>query len=222
MNNPGTVLMTISDMSSVEAVLEVDQTDVPLLAIGQRASVLIDAFPDSPFPGSVAVIGSSPIQGASLLGGAATGTDYEVKVALLEHPALVRPGLTVTADITTATRKGVLAVPIGALVLREADEGARPQERPAEGDRPSGARPDDGPESVASRAREVEGLYLVEAGKVVFRPVVTGIKGELDLEVVSGLTGGEEVIVGPFKALRELHPGDEVTVDNSVSRELEM
>jgi HlyD family secretion protein len=222
MNNPGTVLMTISDMSSVEAVLEVDQTDVPLLTIGQSARVLIDAFPDTPFPGSVSEIGSSPIQGASLLGGAATGTDYEVKVALLKHPPLVRPGLTVTADITTASRKGVLAVPIGALVLREPGEaGKAPARVPEEGDAPA-ATAGTGPESVASRERDVEGLYLVEGGKVVFRPVVTGIKGELDLEIVSGLKEGEEVVVGPFQALRELHPGDPVEVDDREGRERPM
>ncbi|MFZ5788271.1 MAG: efflux RND transporter periplasmic adaptor subunit, partial [Acidobacteriota bacterium] len=118
MNNPGTQLMTISDMSTVEAVLEVDQTDVPQLAIGQPAQVVIDAFPGQTFPGVVSEIGSSPIRGTTQMGGQATGTDYEVKVTLSQHPKGVRPGLTVTSDITTDTRAGALAVPIGALVLR--------------------------------------------------------------------------------------------------------
>jgi HlyD family secretion protein len=132
----------------------------------------------------------------------------------------VRPGLTVTADITTASRKAVLAVPIGALVLREPDEvGQAPV---PEGGAAPAATAESGPESVASREREVEGLYVVEGGKVAFRPVVTGIKGELDLEIVSGLRDGEEVVVGPFQALRELHPGDPVAVDNRADRELEM
>jgi len=220
MNNPGTVLMTVSDMSQVEALLEVDQTDVPSLRTGQPASVLIDAFPDTSFPGTVADIGSSPIRGTSLLGGSATGTDYEVKVALTSHPEGIRPGLTVTADITTGTRKGVLTVPIGALVLRgaESDEVPKPD---AEEEARRAAAPGT-PESVASRSRDVEGVYLVEAAKVVFRRVTAGIKGELDVEVIDGLEGGEEVVTGPFKALRELRPGSRVVVDNTLGAELEM
>jgi HlyD family secretion protein len=217
MNNPGTVLMTISDMSTVEAVLEVDQTDVPLLRLGQPAAVLIDAFPDKPFPGVVSEIGSSPIRGTTSLGQAATGTDYEVKVALTSHPAGIRPGLTVTADITTEARKGVMTVPIGALVLRNEDE-----------DKGAAGKPEDGVESrrkadevatVASRSRDVEGVYIVRDGKAVFKPVTTGIKGELDLEVVQGLDAGDEVVVGPFKALRELKPDAKVVVDNSEGEE---
>ena len=232
MNNPGTVLMTISDMSSIEAVLEVDQTDVPRLRLGQQASVLIDAFPDRTFPGVVSEIGSSPIMGPSALGGTASGTDYEVKVRLANVPEGVRPGLTVTADVTTDTRRNVLTIPIGALVLRQ--EGGDDEPRAAG----TGEEGEDGAEeelstrvedidSVASRTRDVEGVYLVRAaGKnggatAEFRAVGTGARGELDLEVVSGLEEGEEVIVGPFRALRELKPGDSVVVDNTQSAELE-
>ncbi len=209
MNNPGTVLMTISDMSSVEAELEVDQTDIPLLRLGQNASVLIDAFPDTSFPGEVAEIGSSPIQGASLLGGSATGTDYKVKVALTEHPELLRPGLTVTADIQTSKKDNVLAIPMGALILRNEEEKA-PASGKGEGER----KADEAGkiESVASRARDVEGVYVVEEGKVAFRKVTTGIKGELDVEITEGLKEGEEIVTGPFSALRELKPGDKVLV----------
>ncbi len=213
MNNPGTVLMTISDMSTVEAVLEVDQTDVPLLRLGQPASVLIDAFPDKPFPAVVSEIGSSPIRGTTSLGQVATGTDYEVKAALTSHPAGIRPGLTVTADITTDTRKGVLTVPIGALVLRSEEEGKGAPSKPEEG--VESRRKTDEVATVASRTRDVEGVYVVRDGKAVFKPVTTGIKGELDLEVIGGLAVGDEVIVGPFKALRELKPDAKVVVDNS-------
>lgn len=211
MNNAGTVLMTISDMSTIEAVLEVDQTDVPQLRVGQKASVLIDAFPDQPFPGEVSEVGSSPITGTSQLGGAATGTDYEVKVTLLKHPERIRPGLTVTADITTSTAKDVLAVPIGALVLRPADEKAAKPGPGAEAPTPAPGQP----ESVSSRTKEIEGIYIVESGKAVFRPVTTGIKGEMEVEVTEGLKQGEEVVVGPFRALRDIKPGAEVQVDNS-------
>jgi HlyD family secretion protein len=218
MNNPGTVLMTISDMSTIEAVLEVDQTDVPQLRVGQKASIRIDAFPDETFPGGVSEIGSSPIRGTSALGGAATGTDYEVKVTLLKHPERIRPGLTVTTDITTATRDKVLTVPVGALVLRQPEPkptvaAAKGVPTPAAAPTPAGA-PAKG-EPAGSRPKDVEGVYVVAAKKAEFRPVTTGIKGEMDVEVVSGLKEGEEVVVGPFKALRDLKPGAQVVVDNS-------
>ncbi|MFI5143735.1 MAG: efflux RND transporter periplasmic adaptor subunit [Thermoanaerobaculales bacterium] len=212
MNNPGTVLMTISDMSTIEAALEVDQTDVPSLRLGQKASVRIDAFPDQTFPGEVSEIGSSPLQGTSALGGVATGTDYQVKVTLLKHPERIRPGLTVTADITTSTREGALTVPIGALVLRQPESEKTPAAAPTSPTGLSGK-----PEGVAARARDVEGVYIVDgkSKKVEFRSAKTGIKGELDVEVLAGLKEGEEIVVGPFKALRDLKPGAAVVVDNS-------
>lgn len=213
MNNPGTVLMTISDMAAIEAVLEVDQTDMPQLAIGQPASVLIDAFPDQPFPAAVSEIGSSPITGQSALGGAATGTDYEVKVLLASHPASIRPGLTVTADIETAAKRGVLAIPIGALVLRQPEGGPPPAPE-------SGAAATATPrtESVTSRGRDVEGVFVVKDGKVLFRPVTVGIKGELDVEVIDGVEEGEEIVVGPFRALRELRPDAKVVPETGPAR----
>ncbi len=219
MNNPGTVLMTISDMSTVDAVLEVDQTDVPQLHIGQKASVRIDAFPDQSFPGEVSEIGSSPIRGTSALGGAATGTDYEVKVTLTKHPERIRPGLTVTADITTATRSNVLTVPVGALVLRQPE--TKPTPGPAKASKePTKApatptAPPAAPGSGGSRPKDIEGVYVVVGRKAEFRPVTAGIKGEMDVEVTSGLKDGDEVIVGPFRALRDLNPGASVTVDNT-------
>ncbi len=212
MNNPGTVLMTISDMSTVEAVLEVDQTDVPRLALGQPSTVAIDAFPDQTFPAKVSEIGQSPITGQSALGGAATGTDYEVRVVLARHPAGIRPGLTVTADIVTSTRKNIVTVPLGAVVVRE-----RPTPTPAPGVTPT-------PEPVAEaeqqaeiaavsplEQRDQEGVYVVKDDDTVeFRPITTGISGEMEVEVTEGLEAGERLVVGPFRALRELKPGAKV------------
>jgi HlyD family secretion protein len=219
MNNPGTVLMTISDMSTVDAVLEVDQTDVPQLRIGQKATVRIDAFPDETFPGGVSEIGSSPLRGTSALGGVATGTDYEVKVTLLRHPERIRPGLTVTADITTATREKVLTVPVGALVLRQPE--AKPTPGPAKAAKeptkpvPTPTAAPAKADAGSSKPKDIEGVYVVVAKKAEFRSVTTGIKGEMDVEVVGGLKDGDEVVIGPFKALRDLKPGAAVMVDNS-------
>ena len=213
MNNPGTVLMTISDMSIIEAVLEVDQTDVPQLRIGQKADVRIDAFLDERFPGEVSEIGSSPIQGTSALGGAATGTDYSVKVTLLRHPERIRPGLTVTADITTATKANTLTVPIGALVLRAPDAKGTPVPTAPPSEAPSSTSVRK--ESLASRTREIEGVYVVAAKKAEFRSVTTGIRGELNVEITGGLKENEEIVVGPFRALRDLTPGAQVVVDKT-------
>ncbi|MBZ5587251.1 MAG: efflux RND transporter periplasmic adaptor subunit [Acidobacteriia bacterium] len=213
MNNPGTVLMTVSDMSTIEAVLEVDQTDVPQLRIGQKADVRIDAFPDDKFPGEVSEIGSSPIQGTSALGGAATGTDYTVKVTLLKHPERIRPGLTVTADITTATQTNTLTVPIGALVLRQPDAKGTPTPVPASGEAPGSTSVKKA--SVASRGREIEGVYVIAVKKAEFRPVKTGVRGELDVEIADGLKEGDEIVIGPFRALRDLTPGAQVVIDNT-------
>ncbi len=214
MNNPGTVLMTISDMSAIEAVLEVDQTDVPHLRVGQPAEVLVDAFPDRPLRGVVTEIGSSPIQRPSAISGQPTGTDYEVKVTLEEQPPGVRPGLTVTADVVTDTREGVLTVPIGALVLQQPGETGPPAARTREpGDEEGPVLARDEPASVASRAREVEGIFVVEDGKVAFRAARTGIRGETDVEVLDGVREGDEVVIGPFKALRDLEDGKAVRVD---------
>jgi HlyD family secretion protein len=193
---------------------------VPQLHIGQKATVRIDAFPDQTFPGEVSEIGSSPIRGTSALGGAATGTDYEVKVTLLKHPERIRPGLTVTADITTATRDKVLTVPVGALVVRQ------PEEKPTPGPAKKAAKEPTKPvptptlapakaEASVSKPKDIEGVYVVVAKKAEFRPVTTGIKGEMDVEVASGLAEGVEVVVGPFKALRDLKPGAQVVVDNA-------
>jgi HlyD family secretion protein len=212
MNNPGTVLMTISDMAAIEAVLEVDQTDVPLLRIGQRASVLVDAFPDRPFEGVVTEIGSSPIQRASAISGQPTGTDYEVTVTLDAAPEGVRPGLTVTADIVTDTRSAALAIPIGALVVRQPTRGASTGATRAEEDDPARTSANE-VATVASRAREQDGVYVIEGGTATFRPVRTGIRGEMDLEILDGLVEGQQIVVGPFRALRELKDGQAVRID---------
>ncbi len=118
MNNAGTVLMTLADMSIIQAEIEVDETNVPSVQLGQKAKITIDAIPDKSFRGHVAEIGNSPIQTA----GASTGTqatNFKVKVMLDEPVPEVRPGFTCTADITTAVRKDVVSVPIPAVAVRE-------------------------------------------------------------------------------------------------------
>jgi len=190
-NSPGTVLLTISDMSVVETEMDVDETSIPGVKLGQSARVRIDAYPNQTFDGLVTEVGSSPI--------ASTGTGneaikFKVKVRIENPPADVKPGLSAQADILTGARPNALVVPIQALVLRDVDK------KPGQTVR-------------TSAPREVEGVYLMENGKARFVPIKTGLQGELAVEVVSGLHGGETLITGSFKALRTLKPGDEVKLE---------
>ena len=196
MNNPGTVLLTISDLSQIEAVMEVDETDIPSIKLGQTSKITIDAFPNKEFEGEVTEVGSSPIQTAA--SAATEGIDFEVKIRLLAPPEGVKPGLSVSASITTAEKKEVLSVPLQALVIRELET--------------------NGPPKPGDKKRDEEGVFVLENGKTKFAAIKTGIKGELDIEVTSGLSGGEEIVTGPFKTLRELKDGQAVHVDNSLPK----
>lgn len=189
MNNPGTVLLTISDLSVVEAVMEVDETDVPAVEVGQRAEVTIDAFPDQEFTGHVTEVGSSPIA----TGGATDAVNFEVKIQLDEPPVGVRPGYSASAEIITGTASGAVAVPIQALVIREPE--------PAEGETDNAAEP-----------TEEEGVYVFDraAGTIKFQRVETGITGDTDIQVLSGVEPESEIVTGPFRALREVEDGDQV------------
>ncbi|HEY6320559.1 MAG TPA: efflux RND transporter periplasmic adaptor subunit [Thermoanaerobaculia bacterium] len=190
-NSPGTVLLTISDMSVVEAEMEVDETSIPTVRIGQEAVVRIDAYPNQSFAGVVTEVGSSPISGTAA--GSTDAIKFKVKVRIEKPPADVKPGLSVQADVLTGFRSQALVVPIQALVVREIEH------------RPGVPLPPNAP-------REQEGVYLVAGGKARFEPVRTGLMGDLSVEVRGGLAGGEALITGPFRALRALHPGDAVTV----------
>jgi HlyD family secretion protein len=187
MNNPGTVLLTISDMSEVEAVMEVDETDIPNVKIGQLANVTIDAYPNRTFTGRVTEVGSSPI---SAVTSGAEAINFEVKIQLDAPPPGVRPGFSVSADVVTGTRSKVVNVPIQALVVRE---------KPGK----SGGKP-----------VEEEGIYAFDPAtkKIAFTPIKTGITGETTIEVVSGIEPGKEIVTGPFRALREVKDGDEVKI----------
>lgn len=178
-NSPGTVLLTISDMSVVEAELEVDETSVPSVKLGQRARVRLDAYPNQTFDGVVTEVGSSPIATA-----ANQAIKFNVKVRVENPPADVKPGLSARADILTGFRGNAIVVPLQALVVREGEN-----------------------------RKEQEGVYLVEAGKTRFQPLETGLIGDLSIEVVKGLKGGETVVTGPFKALRSINPGDAVVLE---------
>jgi len=214
MNNAGTVLLTVADMSVIEAEVEVDETDIPSLAIGQPTKVTIDALPDREFTGRVTEIGNSPIQ-TSATGGTRQATNFKVVVTLDTEIPEVRPGFTCTADITTATRQQAVAVPIQATTVREVrlDENGQIVREPQSDRRrrrsaSNGVSAEELPEGQT--LEEVEGVFVVRDNKAVFTKIKTGIAGDKYFEVLEGLEPGDEVITGPFSSVRELADGVDV------------
>jgi HlyD family secretion protein len=214
MNNPGTVLLTIADMSVIEAEVEVDETDIPTVQLGQKAKVTIDALPGQTFTAKVTEIGNSPIQAAGQAA-SAQATNFKVVLTLDGEVPDMRPGFTCTAEITTATRTNVLAVPIQATTVREVvvdEKGAIVRDPAPAG---TGRRPTTpvGELKAGQERKELEGVFVVKDGKVQFEKVVTGIAGDKYFELVSGLNEGDQVVVGPFSSVRELRDGDEVKIE---------
>jgi HlyD family secretion protein len=190
MNNPGTVLMTIADLSIMEVEVEVDETDVVAVEIGQPADVRVDAFPDRIIAGRVTEIGSSALQ---TITASEESKDFKVVITLQDPPDNLKPGLSASADIITAEREAVLAVPISALVLQESDDGGLRRE-----------------------SDRKEGVYVIDSEeRVRFTPVEKGIMGELLVEIREGLEAGQRVVIGPYSALRQLRDGTLVKAETS-------
>ena len=222
MNNAGTVLLTIADMSVIEAEVEVDETDIPSVQLGQIAKVTIDAMTGKTFTVKVTEIGNSPIQATGQASSSSTqATNFKVVVTLDKEIAEVRPGFTCTAEITTATRSEVVSVPIQATTVREVvldeksnivrepepEKGKRPPRR-ASAVQASELKP-------GQTRKELEGVFVVRDGKAVFTPVTTGIAGDKYFEALSGLKEGDSVVVGPFASVRELTDGAAVKVEQA-------
>ena len=218
MNNAGTVLLTVADMSTIEAEVEVDETDIPFVQLGQPAKIKIDAIPDREFTGRVTEIGNSPIQTAGT-GTTRTATNFKVTVTIDGQIPDVRPGFTCTAEITTATRKQALAVPIQAMTVRELTydeqgnvihEPRPPRPRFRFGPPPPAQQPAAAELKPGQKREEREGVFLMKDGKATFQTVKTGIAGERYLEVSTGLKEGDQVITGPFDSVRGMYEGDPV------------
>ena len=217
MNNAGTVLLTIADMSIIEAEVEVDETDIPAVRLGQIAKVTIDALPGREFTGKVTEIGNSPIQatsGAQQSSAGQQATNFKVTVQLDQTIEEVRPGFTCTAEITTATRKQAVAVPIQAMAVRDLvyDTKGNVIRPPRGGDaKKKGPTPAAPVELPAGQTRkESEGVFVMRDKYAEFVPVRTGIAGERYFDVLSGIKTGDRVITGPFNLVRDLQDGDEV------------
>ncbi len=203
-NNPGTVLLTIADLSEMEAEVLVDETEVVYVKAGQKAVVNLDAYPDTTYAGVVTEVGNSAI--TSQLGLGQESVDFKVIVAILDSIPSIRPGLTASVDVTVAEAKGVLTIPIQCLTVR--DEADVDKSR---GVGEAGGREND--DTAADERKEVEGVFVVDGDTARFRRVKVGIAGEKYFQVESGLESEEKVVSGPFKAISDLKDGDLVKIE---------
>jgi HlyD family secretion protein len=193
------LLLTVSDLSVIQTKVNVDETDVVRVKLGDSVEVSIDAFPDTVFIGRVTKIANSALL-AQAAASAATGTndravDYEVEITLTNPPPDVRPDLSATARIVTDTRKDALAIPIIALTVRE-NTPVTPETRRDT--------------SRVGKKKDTEGVFVVVNGKATFRPVQVGIAGDEYFEVLSGVKQGEQIVAGPYQAIRDLKDGSPV------------
>jgi HlyD family secretion protein len=220
-NNPSVVLLIVADMSVIEAEIQVDETDIPTVAVGQKTKITIDAMPDKTFAGHVSEVGNSPINVSAQATGSRQATNFKVVVTVDEPIPNIRPGFSCTADITTATRTDVPAVPIQALAVREVTFDAKgnvvkpPKTEKAvkTASNPVAPTASAAENKTGQTKKEVEGVFVVRDGKAEFTPVKTGIAGDKYCEVLSGVKQGDKVITGPFSSVRELADGKAVKVD---------
>jgi HlyD family secretion protein len=186
MNNPGTVIMTVSNLDTMEVKAEIDETDVAKITPGDQADISVDAFPDTVLQGRVSVVGSSSSSAGLLAARADQRSTFLVRIRVEDSLSGLRPGMTTTVDIVTATKDSVPFTPLQALVLREAGDGEDKKER--------------------------EGIFIVEQGRSKFLPVKTGISDDKNIELVGDIAAGTQVITGPFKTLRDLEDDTRVRV----------
>jgi len=212
-NAPGSTLMTLADMSVITAEVKVDETDIVNVKLNQPAEVTIDAMPGKTFKGHVTQIGDNAIVRSTGVATTQTTTgsqeakDFKVVVTLDDPPANLRPGLSTTAKITTATKSNVVAIPIQALTIRQKAD-LEPKDKK---DAVQAASP-----ASKKDKEEIQGVFVVRNKKAEFVKVETGITGVTEIEVLNGLKDGEEIVTGSYKVLRTLKHGASVKVDNTV------
>jgi HlyD family secretion protein len=213
-NSPASLIMTIADMSLITAEVKVDETDIVAVKLDQTADITIDAIPNRTFKGRVIEIGNTAILRSTGLAASQSAIssqeakDFKVVIALDNPPAEIRPGLSCTAKITTATRRNVLTIPIQALTIRQRGDLEPAGKKGVQ----AATKPD--PAAEKARKEELQGVFVVSGGKAVFRKVETGITGATDIEVLDGLKEGEEIITGSYKVIRTLRNEARVKVDN--------
>ena len=218
MNNAGTQILTVSDLSRMLVKADVDETDVVDIRVGQKAKITVDALPDTSFNGTVLEIGNTAKRSAT---GAIEGqTNFEVKVVFDQSVPEVRPGMTADVEIETATHGKTSGVPIQAVVVRTEREIERATKRKGGVKEPKKSRSDAiaaEDDTVGRKDKEITGVFVVRDGIAKFVPVRTGIASETMIEIFGNLKAGESVVSGPYKALRELKPEQKVRQESAMA-----
>ncbi len=220
-NSSASLIMTIADMSEITAEVKVDETDIVNVKLGQVADISIDAIPNRTFQGHVTEIGNTAILRSTGLAASQSAVssqeakDFKVVIALDNPPPEIRPGLSCTAKVTTATRNNVVAIPIQALTVRTRGDLEKKDSKGVEAATKLTAAEE------KRRKEEVQGVFVVKNGQVQFREVQTGITGATDIEVLSGLKEGDEIVTGSYKVIRGLRNNSRVEVDNKVIKQAE-
>ncbi len=215
MNNPGTVIMTVADLSVIEVEAEVDETDIAVVEPGQKASIKVDAFRDTSFVGVVTEVGN-----AARISGYSTQdqvTNFLVNVQFVDAFRHVKPGMTAEVEITANEHFDVLHVPIQAVVMRDELPGENDTSEPEANSGAIAAEPESTEAEPEEKSRdedqEYEGVFVIQDGKASFVQVSTGIADQRNIEVTSGLSDSTEIIVGPYKMLRQLKHGDKIRIE---------
>jgi HlyD family secretion protein len=215
-NQSGTIIMTIADMSLITAEVKVDETDIVNVSLGQTVDVTIDAIPNKTFKGHVTEIGNTAILRSSGVAASQSAIssqeakDFKVVVALDNPPDEIRPGLSCTSKITTATRQNVLTIPIQALTVRQRGD----LESKPVGANTAVAAPKVDPAAEKAKKEEIQGVFVINGEKAQFREVKTGITGATDIEVLSGLKDGDQIVTGTYQVIRTIKNDTQVKVDN--------
>ena len=218
-NSPGSLLMTIAELSVITAEVKVDETDIVNVRLGQSAEVTVDAFPNQTFQGKVTEIGTSAIIRSTGRSAAQSNVasqeakDFKVVVILESPPDNLRPGLSTTAKIRTASKKNVLTIPIQALTIRQKSDLKEGQKKGSSSDAALAAGPEARQREKEGK-KEIQGVFVVRDKRVQFVPVETGIIGSTDIEVLKGLEEGKEIVTGSYKVLRTIRNQAPVRVDN--------
>jgi HlyD family secretion protein len=212
--NP-TEIMTISDISLFEVEVEVDETDIAEVKLDQEAKIKIDAFPDTVFNGEVSEIGNT----AKITG---YGTqdqvvNFLVKVLLLDEVNGVKPGMSASVDITTASHKDVLQIPIAAVVMREEKKDTL-NTKSKEGKATALASSSEEEKNNKKKKKELDGVFLVEKSKAKFIPIKSGISDQQNIEIVTGLKENDQIITGSYKILRTLKDGDKIKIEKKIEK----
>jgi HlyD family secretion protein len=224
-NSPGSTLMTLADMSVITAEVKVDETDIVNVRLGQPAEVTIDAIPKKTFKavvteiGNNAIVRSTGVSTSQQTSASQEAKDFKVVVTLQDPPENLRPGLSATAKVTTATRKAALTIPIQALTVRSrADLKAASAEKT---DVQAAAPSTEASNSSGGDKEEIQGVFIIRNGKAEFLPIQTGVTGTADIEVLSGLKPDDEIVTGSYKVLRTLRPGTSIKIDNTAPKKEE-